>query len=145
MNQEQNDRKRGRDIRADHVGFSNEIGKSFADPIKTAVKARMEADALDIVEGDFFEGLLVTGTRGMIDPAKVFRLIKKGELTESQFLECISVNREKLSEYLGGKEVDRLSDFTPASPQLRITRRKGVEVTLANAIRTIGSNLPAAA
>lgn len=131
-----------RDVRVDQIGFVNELQTKYVDPIKKAVKARMLERASQLAAGDFFEGKLVTGgVVGTLDPRKVFRLVKNGKLTESQFLDCVKVERGKLEEFVSGKDLDRMSEFLPATPQLRVTRIKGVEVTLVDAIKALGKDL----
>jgi hypothetical protein len=130
-----------RDVRVDRIGFANELSKQFADKLKADVKTRMAEEKLELVEGEYFEGKFVQGTVGTVDPRKVYRLIKSGKLSESQFLECVRVDRGKLEQYLAGKDIDRLSDFSPATPQLRVTRKKGVEVKLVDALKGLNAAL----
>jgi hypothetical protein len=129
------DKKIAREIRVDRIGFANELVKQFADGLKDDVKARMKSEELDVVEGDFFEGKYVQGTVGTVDPVRVFKLIKSGRLKESEFLQCIRVERGKLEEFLSGRDIDALSSFAPSTPQLRVSRKKGVEVKLVDALR----------
>jgi hypothetical protein len=124
-----------RDVRVDHLGFVNELTKHFADPLKQQIKLRMNERKLDLAEGDFFEGLLVRGESSSIDPAKYLKLFEKGRITRADFLSALSIKRTAATVFLSEKEVDAISDATPATPQLRVSRRKGVEIKLVDAVR----------
>lgn len=125
-----------RDARVDQIGFANELAKQHIDGLKDAVKTRMLDGEVQLVEGDFFQGLLVAGgTVGTICPRKFHRLLKQGKITEDQFHACISVQRKPAEQYCSGKELDRMSEFKPASPRLVVSRKKGVEPSLVDAIR----------
>lgn len=130
-----------RDARIDHIGFVTELQKQFVEPLKGDVKGRMLANDAREVQGDFFTAQLagVGSSVGTLDPVKVFRRVKQGLLTEAQFLECCRIERGKLEEYVSGKDLDRMTEFVPATPQLRITRKKGVELKLVDALKGLGS------
>lgn len=127
-----------RDARVDHVGFCNELVKHFAEPTKVAVKNRLLERELDLAEGDFFEGLLIRTCSSVIDPGKLLRLFEKRQITREQFVSAISVRREAAKDFLPGIELAEISEEMPAIASLRITRRKGVEVKLADALRGLG-------
>lgn len=132
-----------RDKRIDQIGFVAELQKQYVDNLKDGVKLRMLEGEVKVAEGDFFTATLagVGSTVGTLDPVKVFRLVKSGRLKEAEFLECCRVERGKLEEYVSGKDLDRLSEFKPATPSLRVTRKKGVEITLTDALKGLGSAL----
>jgi hypothetical protein len=127
-----------RDVRVDYIGLINELVRQFGDDQKSLVKGRMIDQELDVVEGNLFSGKLVKGTVGTIDPAKFYRKVKRGEITEAQFVECISVKRGTAEQYVSGKDLDRMSEFVAATPKLCVTRKPGLELGLVDVVKALG-------
>jgi hypothetical protein len=129
-----------RDVRIDRIGFASELQKQYVDDVKSAVKSDMLERETTLAEGDYFEARLVAGgTVGTIDPRKFHRLIDRGSLKLADFLACCRIDRGKAEELVAGKDLDRMSEFRPASPQLRVTRKKGVEIKLVDALKGLGA------
>jgi len=77
-------------------------------------------------------------TSEKIDPVKWFRLFEAGKISRAAFLECLSVQREAAKEYLSVREIDRISTAAPQPTlSLKVTRKKGVEILLVDAVRSI--------
>ncbi len=126
-----------RDVRIDQIGFVGELQKHHADGLKTKLKVRMLDESIERIAGDFFEGLIVLGRVGTVDPKKFYRLIKSGRITEAQFVEAVSINRAAAQKLLPEKDLDRLTDYVDAAPALRVARIKGVELSLVDALAAI--------
>ena len=122
------------DHRADQIGFVNELQRLHADRLKSALKCRMLDNELTRVCGDYFEGLLVEGTIGTVDPKKLFKMLQAGEISEKDFLGCVKVNREAALKIVAERDLDKLSTFVDATPSLRVTRIKGVNLELVEAL-----------
>lgn len=144
MDEQKPERKVGRDVRVDTIGFAEELAKHFAKPNREKLKDDVKAKGLDAVEGDFFVGELrnANGRIKTISPAKFFKLVKSGRITQKQFEECIEVIRAKAQEYLGDRDLDAISDEQPAAPQFWIFRKKGVEPKLVQELQALGDALP---
>jgi hypothetical protein len=128
-----------RDVRVDHVGFVDELDKHFGKPTREAIKQRMKEGKLDLSEADFFEGLLVESNTSTIDPAKFFNLFCKGRMKKAEFLSAISIGKKAASVFMSQKEIDAISASEPATPKLMISRRKGAEIKLVDAVRGLAS------
>ena len=131
-----------RNCLVDEVGFVNELYDQHVKKRLDQVKASMLDGKQDLVEGDFFQGRLVAGgvVRSII--AKKFHaLIAKGQISEAQFLECISVNRSKAEEYVGGAQLDKMSTEKSAAPKLTVTRKKGVVLQLVDVVKNLRATL----
>ena len=131
-----------RDFRIDQIGFAGELQKRHVDNLKSAVKVRMTGEGLDLVAGDFFEGRLVATETGVVDPAKLLNLWAKDKITRAQLLSALSVRKEPLAEFLSRGEIEAMSTTAAGSPQLRVTRIKGVELKLVDAVKGLGESLP---
>ena len=143
---ETEERASARDVRVDQIGFVGELQKHFADDLKTAVKAKMSGDGLQHVEGDYFDGLLVDGYDVQtIDPAKFLKLYEDGKIKRAEFLSALKIANKPAAEFLSGKEIDRISTTAAGQSQLRVTRKKGVEIKLTDAVRGLGKELLAEA
>lgn len=132
-----------RDVRIDQLGFAGELQKQHVDSLKTAVKVRMNDEELDRVRGDYFEGQLVPTVVTTIDPGALLALYSKSKITRAELLSCLSVKKEPLAAFLTGKEIEAMSTKAEGSPQLRVTRIKGVEVGLTTALKGLGDSIAA--
>jgi hypothetical protein len=129
-----------RDIRVDQIGFVGELQKQFVEPLKATLKARMGERQIDVCEGEYFSALLVEGgTLSVVDAGKFVRLYESKSITRAEFLSAIAVRNDPCRAFLSGKELAAISEQTPASPQLRVSRKKGVEVRLVDAVKGIAS------
>lgn len=126
-----------RDVRVDQIGYVDEVKKQYADDLKTAVKSHMLEDELVRVTGDAFEGLLVQGRERTVPPAKLLRMYEQKKITKAQFLACMKVGNEAADKLLGKAAVARMSKFEDAPPKLCVTRIKGVEITLVDALKQL--------
>lgn len=133
-----------RDVRVDHIGFCNELASKLANDLKSAVKVRMAGEEIDRVRGDYFEGQLVQSTVSTVDPAKLLAMYAKEKITRAQMLSALTVKKEPLAEFLTGAQIDAISESGPGTPQLRITRIKGVELKLVDAVKGLGESIAAA-
>ena len=130
-----------RDVRIDQMGFVAELVKHHADVLKTKVKVRMLEDETHRVTGDFFEGLLVKGKTRTLDPKKLFKLVKSKQITEEQFLGAVTVKLPAAEQLLSGNEMAKLCDEADASPSLRVTRCKGVELKLVDVVQGLAKSI----
>ena len=130
-----------RDVRVDQLGFVGELTKRHSDPLKTAIKLAMANKAADRCRGDFFAGLLVTPQKSEIDPGAFLRKFEKGEITRAQFVACLTIRRKPAEEYFSGQALDSMSRDLPSTPSLTVTRLKGVEPTLVDAVRELGASI----
>jgi hypothetical protein len=127
-----------RDIRVDQIGFVAELQKLYADHLKTLVKDRMGRESIARVEGDFYEGLLISGgSVSVADPAKFLRLYESKRITRKEFLSALAVRNEPAKQFLSLDELDAISERQPASPALRVSKKKQVEVKLVDAVKSI--------
>ena len=133
-----------RDVRVDHIGFCNELATKLANDLKSAVKVRMDNDELTRVTGDYFEGQLVRSTVSVVDPAKLLALWSKDKITRAQLLSALCVKKEPLAQFLTGAQIDAISETSPGTPQLRVTRIKGVELKLVDAVKNLGESIAGA-
>lgn len=132
-----------RDQRVDPIGFVKELQDQHADGLKQAVKGRMEAGDLERVRGDFFEGLLVRPNAAPVDPSDLLRLYERKSITREELCSALSVKKEPLAEFLTQRQIDKLAgEGTPATPRLCVSRIKGVEVTLVEAMIGLSESLP---
>ena len=131
-----------RDVRVDQIGFVGELQKRHADLLKTRVKCRMLEEELDVVRGEYFQGLFVKTTETTVDPAKLLALYDAGRISRANFLSAIKVVKEPLSAFLTGDQVEKMSTTAVGSPALRVTRLQGVEVALVDALKQLGSSIP---
>jgi hypothetical protein len=130
--------------RIDQLGFVNELVKRFSDPLKDQIKWEMTQAAADRAAGLRFEALLVRGTSSLVDPAKFLQLYERGKLSRAQFVSAIRVQRDAALDALSRDALDAISTATPSSPALRVTRIKGVEIVLIDAVRAIADAIHAA-
>jgi hypothetical protein len=122
-----------RDVRIDRIGFVNELVKYFADPLKEKVKADHPGKAL--LTADYFDAIITTPNETHIPLEKWFALFDAGTIDRKQFMEGLKVSTTVAGKVLDEKTFKRVSKTAPGSRQLRITRKKGVEVKLVDAVR----------
>jgi hypothetical protein len=134
-----------RDVRVDRIGFVNELVKNYADALKTGVKVAMLDKSAERAAGDYFDALLVQGSTRTIDPKDLYKLLKSGAINEKQFCSAVTVKLDACGEFLSRDQIARLADERPSSPQLRITRKKGVSIGLVEAIKAVSDAIAAAA
>lgn len=128
----------GNDRRVDQIGYVAELVKQFADPAKAALKLRMAQREIDLAEGSKFQALLVAGVSiGVVDPARLLKLYETKQITRQQFLSAITVRNEPCRQFLSRDAIDAISAQKPAEPRLTVSRRKGVEISLVEAVREL--------
>ena len=128
----------GNDRRVDQIGYVAELVKQFADPAKAALKLRMAQREIDLAEGSKFQALLVAGVSiGVVDPARLLKLYESKQITRQQFLSAITVRNEPCRQFLSRDAIDAISAQKPAEPRLTVSRRKGVEISLVEAVREL--------
>jgi hypothetical protein len=96
-----------------------------------AKRSLIEKDA-DFAESDLVVAALRAGSaKATIDPRKLYTLVEAGELTMSQFLDCVTVAKKPLERHLGSDTIDGLSTMGPApQPSLVTEFKAGVEPNL---------------
>jgi hypothetical protein len=128
----------GNDRRVDQIGYVAELVKQFAEPAKAALKLRMAQREIDLAEGSKFQALLVGGgSIGVVDPARLLKLYEGKQITRQQFLSAITVRNEPCRQFLSRDAIDAISAQKPAEPRLTVSRRKGVEISLVEAVREL--------
>jgi hypothetical protein len=128
-----------RDVRVDHLGFVGELADEFAKPLRDRVKTDLEERGTPRVSGDAFQGLLVMVRSSWIDADKFLRLYERKKMSRAQFLAAISVKKEPALQVLSGQDLAAITSEGNATPSLRVTRIKGVEVSLIEAVKTIAA------
>jgi hypothetical protein len=124
----------GRDVRVDRIGYVQELVRQYADKLKKQVKERMDRDSLLLLEGDAFEGRLAASTSSTIDAEKFLRLWERGTITRKDFLAAITVQRSQAAKLMSPFELEAISETEDGAPRLTIVRKKGVEVSLIQAL-----------
>ena len=132
-----------RDVRIDQLGFVAELDKSFADPLRDKVKEDLIAKSIERAAGDSFEGLIVKSDSYTVDAAKFLDLYEAGFISRAQLISAIKVNRTPAQQFLSLEKLASISLVTPATPQLRVSRIKGVEVKLITAVERIAKAVAA--
>jgi len=129
-----------RNVGLDHIGFVEELDRRFVRPLRDKVKAALTAKGAVRGAGDYFTGLIagVGKSTGRIDPEKFLRLYEKKKISRAQLVAAIRVGNEAASECLSQAEIDKISDFTPATPRLCVERIKTVELPLVNCVKGLG-------
>jgi hypothetical protein len=107
------------------------------DGLIARVKQRMRTKRADFAQSDVVIAALRPGSAaGKIDASKLHQLVsprgtkpKAGQLTLEQFLECVTVNKGLLAQYLPGDTIDGLtSTVKNPQPQLFTEFKEGVEL-----------------
>lgn len=129
-----------RDVRVDRIGFVGELMKQYIDGdhgLKAKVKGELEAG--QSAEGDYFVGRLDAAVAAEISASGVYKLHKQGKLSEAELIEMISVKSTVAKEKIDPKTLKRLTRTYEGTPRLTITRKKGVEIKLVDAVRGLSS------
>lgn len=139
-----------RDAHIDQIGLIEELKRKHAEKLRVQLKARLlqsvGENGCARAEADRFEALLVTGlSSARIVPKKFFGLLKSQTITEADFISCLSVSREKAMNLLGSKLLDPISKKFNQPDRLAITRKKGVEFDLVEAVRKLAAEMAGAA
>jgi hypothetical protein len=103
------------------------------DGLKDKVKATMREKDASFAESDLVIAALRAGSgKSTIDVYKLYRMVDAGELKLSQFLDCITVSKERLKEFLPGAIIDKLTikGAAPAEPALFTEFKDGMEIDL---------------
>ena len=124
----------------DQIGFLKELEDQRGKPLKDAVKNHMSAAEKDDFDAEYFDAKLVHGTVQTVDPARFFRLWKRGVIKDADFLACITVQRGKANEFMSDRDLDAISDARDTT-SLRVTRKKGVEVKLVDALKGVADGI----
>jgi len=127
------------DPRVDQLGFVAELQKQFADDLKTVVKTDMLGADEDRRRGESFEAVLVQGTTQTVNPERWVKLYETGRITRAQFMAALSVRRDHALDALGRDELAKISFQTTNTPALRVSRIKGVQVSLVDAVRSLAA------
>jgi hypothetical protein len=94
------------------------------------VKATMADKKADFAESDLVVAALrAGGSKGTIDPRKLYKLVVAKQLTLDQFLSCVSVVKKPLEEFLSGAAIEKIT--TPGkspAPSLYTEFKEGVEL-----------------
>lgn len=129
------------DIRLDRIGFVAELIEHYQKPLITAVKSGMTAG--DRAEGQLFGGLLAASTTTDVDAEKFVRLWEAGKITRAQFVAAVKVSATAARETLSAQDFARIATVKPGAPSLRVTRLKGVEVALVDAVKEVAAEIAA--
>jgi hypothetical protein len=135
------DEKPRRDVRIDQIGFANELVKHYVDPLKDAVKSAHEAGTS--LEGDFFTARIDAADKTTVDARRWFKLFSDGEMTRDQFLDAITVSTTDARRVLGEKAFEKASTTVAAGDRLTVTRKKGAEIGLVQAVNTLSHTINA--
>lgn len=121
----------------DSIGYVKELERKYSNDLIAIVKARMMDAGEKRRAGEAFEAVLATGDVETIDADLFLGLLECGTLTRAQFLSCIAVRKEPAGQYLGGEIISAMSHKAPKPPALYVNRRKGVELTLVQAVQKL--------
>jgi len=131
-----------RDVRVDRIGYVQDLTRLWAEPMRKDLKARLLDEDLVAVEGDYYEGTLAAPpTLSTVDPLKFFKLYKSGKITEKDFVSAIEVNRKAAAQFILPKDLAAISTTESGEPRFTITRKKGLDVSLATAVANVGNAL----
>lgn len=102
------------------------------DGLRDKIKDTMNGKAAAFAESDHVVAALRAGSpRSTIDPRKLYKLIEKGELTVAQFLECVSVKKDPLAQYLSKNRIEQLETPSDApEPSLATEWKQGIAIDL---------------
>lgn len=126
-----------RDKRIDQLGFLSDLQKHYGDDLKTAVKVVMTEKDADRAAGDLFDALLVQSAVSTADPDQFLQLFFDGVITRAQLVASIRVSNDAALDAIGREKLESISSTKPGSPALRISRKKGVEISLVKALQEL--------
>jgi len=134
-----------RDVRADYLGFLDEVWTQWRDPLADGVKSAMKTD--EKVVGDLFQAHRVSGGSTVaLDTDLLLGWYDRGLIARKEFLKMISPKLGEAQKVLRESEIKRLVlESRPKEDSLRIARLKGVEVKLIDAIRAVSREIGIAA
>jgi hypothetical protein len=132
-----------RDVRVDRIGFAKELDRQYVDDLKDAVKAAHPVGTR--LEGDYFEATVAGTSSTEVAPSGWLRLYEAKAIDRAQFLAGIKVSTTVAKDTLSQRDYKRLATTTEGSPRLNVTRRKGVEVALVDALKGLGTAISAGA
>jgi hypothetical protein len=89
--------------------------------LKDPIKKRLKDRDARFIQSDLVVGALRGGGPGgqhnggfaVVDPAKLFALVKSGQITQSQFLDCVTVRTEAVGKILGDDQIAKISKLVP--------------------------------
>lgn len=128
-----------RESRLDQLGMVNELVKQYFDPLNDAVKKTLKTKGVKHAVADHFEGKLVDASPESIDPGKFLKLYEDGRLKRHELLKCLSIHKKAATEFLSGKEISAISKPLAPFCALYVTRIKGVEIELVDAVKSIAA------
>jgi hypothetical protein len=147
MAKEAKARKPRRDVRVDYIGLVGELEKHWIDDKKSGVKMKVKAglEVGDVVLGDLFEGHLHGTTVSEISISGVLKLYENRSISRADLVELISgISSDAAKKIIDPKALKRLQRTFPGTPRLNVDRRKGYELSLAEAARKIFATLASA-
>lgn len=128
-----------RDIRIDRIIFVKELIDKYQKPLIDQVKeGRFDGDR---VEGDYAEGLIVETESTVIDIPGFIKLWKKKVISDDQFERAISVSPTEAQKILSENDLKKISTKKPGSKVLRPTRKKGVQMELIDAVKSLSDEI----
>jgi hypothetical protein len=139
MADEKDEKAPQRDIRVDRIIFVKELIDKYQKPLIDQVKdGRFDGDR---VEGDYAEGLIVETESTVIDIPGFIRLWKKKVISDDQFERAISVSPTEAQKILSENDFKKISTKKPGSKVLKPTRKKGVQIELVEAVKSLSDEI----
>ena len=112
------------------------------------VKASLQDKDAGFAESDYVVAALRAGAaKSAVNPRKLYKLVESGALKLNEFLDCITVRKEPLKEFLSGVAIEKLEDApaAPATPQLITEWKEGVQLDVDSLAMELAKLIPAAA
>lgn len=129
-----------RDINIDRIGYVNELVSQFVNDAKTKLKNKFLLSDTKTGEGDQFTATFISGGETLsADPAKLLKMHEAGKITTKQLVSALRVNNEAAAVFLSKEQLRKISTASPQSPTLRITRKKGVQIQLVDALKGLNA------
>lgn len=131
--------KRRRDLRVDQLGAAGEVAAQ-AEKLKELVKG--EASAGVVLEGDFFEAMLVEGEACEVSVSALLKLKEAGRLTRDEFCGLVTAKVAPTRELLDKATFLRISRRFDATPRFNVKRKTGAPAEdLAAALATLSKTI----
>jgi hypothetical protein len=98
------------DRRIDLIKVAAQMVAYFGDEMKSEVKDTMFEKGAGKVVGEICEATLGKQRKEVPDPGKLYALMKKGAISEKDFLSAITVNKAACEVFMTGRAISQISE-----------------------------------